>query len=113
MAKASPYETGELTDSIFLILLTVVNPIHGYRIMQEIKEMTQNTMVIGPANMYTTLKKMKAADWITEIAEEEGKILYQITPKGREILLRDYEKRKRIMEVANERMEIGNEGTAK
>ena len=33
MAKKSPYETGELSDSIFLILLATLEPVHGYRIM--------------------------------------------------------------------------------
>lgn len=34
MAKKSPYETGKLSDSIFLILLATLEPVHGYRIMQ-------------------------------------------------------------------------------
>ena len=29
MAKKSPYETGELSDSIFLILLATLEPVHG------------------------------------------------------------------------------------
>ena len=64
MAKRSPYETGELSDSIFLILLATLEPVHGYRIMQGIKESTQGTVEIGPATMYTTLKKLKGAGWI-------------------------------------------------
>ena len=70
MAKRSPYETGELSDSIFLILLATLEPVHGYRIMQRIKESTQGTVEIGPATMYTTLKKLKGAGWIAEIADE-------------------------------------------
>lgn len=69
MAKRSPYETGELSDSIFLILLATLEPVHGYRIMQGIKESTQGTVEIGPATMYTTLKKLKGAGWIAEIAD--------------------------------------------
>lgn len=40
MAKVSPYESGNLTDSIFLILLATLKPIHGYRIMQTVQDMT-------------------------------------------------------------------------
>ena len=69
MAKRSPYETGELSDSIFLILLATLEPVHGYRIMQRIKESTQGTVEIGPATMYTTLKKLKGAGWIAEFAD--------------------------------------------
>ena len=85
MAKRSPYETGELSDSIFLILLATLEPVHGYRIMQGIKESTQGTVEIGPATMYTTLKKLKGVGWIAEIAdavegpEGESRIRYAAT----------------------------------
>ena len=42
MAKVSPYETGELTDSIFFTLLVLTEPIHGYLIMQKVAEITDN-----------------------------------------------------------------------
>lgn len=106
MAKTSPYESGELTDSMFLILLTIINPIHGYKIMQKIKEMTDNNIIIGPATMYTTLKKMKAAQWIDEMPSKDGKILYQITDKGKEILMNDYRKKQNIVNIA--RKELGD-----
>ncbi len=107
MAKTSPYESGELTDSMFLILLTIINPIHGYKIMQKIKDMTDNNIIIGPATMYTTLKKMRAAQWIDEIPSEDGKILYQITNKGRDILINDYRKKQNIVDIAKK--ELGEE----
>ena len=107
LAKTSPYESGELTDSMFLILLTIINPIHGYKIMQKIKDMTDNNIIIGPATMYTTLKKMRAAQWIDEIPSEDGKILYQITNKGRDILINDYRKKQNIVDIAKK--ELGEE----
>ena len=49
MAKKSPYETGELSDSIFLILLATLEPVHGYRIMQGVEESTDGAVKIGRA----------------------------------------------------------------
>ena len=46
MAKLSPYETGELTDSIFFTLLVLTKPIHGYMIMQKVAEITNNSVII-------------------------------------------------------------------
>lgn len=106
MAKRSPYETGELSDSIFLILLATLAPVHGYRIMQGIKESTQGAVEIGPATMYTTLKKLKGAGWIAEIAdasdasEGESRIRYTATDEGRAVLRRDFERRRRLMALA-------------
>ena len=103
MAKRSPYETGELSDSIFLILLATLEPAHGYRIMQGIRESTQGTVEIGPATMYTTLKKLKGAGWIAELAdaaEGEGRIRYAATDEGRAVLRRDFERRRRLLALA-------------
>lgn len=100
MSKMSPYESEELTDSIFLILLTTLEPVHGYGIMQRINEMTSGESSIGPATMYTTLKKMKSAGWIEEIFQEDSKILYRITSKGEDILTRDYRRRVTILNLA-------------
>lgn len=99
MAKSSPYESGELTESIFLILLVLTRPTYGYRIMQQLKDMIDD-VVVGPATMYTTLKKMKDAGWISEVSEDEGRILYEITQKGQKILLLDYQKKKNVMGLA-------------
>ncbi len=111
MAKISPYESGVLTDSIFLILLTTLEPIHGYKIMQNVQEMTGGEVEIGPATMYTTLKKLCQAGWIAESREEEStetKILYRITGEGKEILYRNYENRKKIVELAKLSLERKN-----
>ena len=96
----SPYETGELTDHIFFILLATVTPIHGYGIMKIVQETTEQSIEIGPATMYTTLKKLNQAGWISEIGEEDSKILYKITEVGRDILSENFERRKRIVDFA-------------
>lgn len=106
MAKRSPYETGELSDSIFLILLATLEPVHGYRIMQGVEESTDGAVKIGPATMYTTLKKLKGVGWIAEIAdavegpEGESRIRYAATDEGRAVLRRDFERRRRLLALA-------------
>jgi len=94
MAKLSPYETGELTDSIFFTLLVLIEPIHGYMIMQKVAEITNNSIIIGPATMYTT------AGWIEEKEVDNSKKEYHITPKGEEILNRNLQQRQFLVDVA-------------
>lgn len=110
MARTSPYETGELTDSMFLILLATLEPIHGYRIMQVVQTMTGGTMEIGPATMYTTLKKLNQAGWIAEISGGDAKILYQVTPGGRNILRENFNRRKQIVSIAEEHFILDSGG---
>lgn len=47
-----------LTDSTYLILLALLKPKHGYLIMKQIDDLSQGTFEIGPATMYTILKKL-------------------------------------------------------
>lgn len=100
MAKKSPYESGELTDSIFLILLATLKPVHGYKIMKMIQDMTQGDVDIGPATMYTTLRKLSDVEWIEGIGESDSKLLYQITGEGKKVLLDNFRRRKKIMQIA-------------
>ena len=100
MAKKSPYESGELTDSIFLILLATLKPVHGYKIMKMIQEMTQGDVDIGPATMYTTLRKLSDVKWIEGTGESDSKLLYQITDEGKKILRDNFMRRKKIMHIA-------------
>jgi len=110
MAKISPYETGELTDSIFFILLATSVPIHGYGIMKAVQENTEQSIDIGPATMYTTLKKLTLAGWIKETGEEDSKILYKITDAGQAIVNENFERRKKIVDFANKMMGGLNNG---
>lgn len=105
LAKTSPYDSGELTDSIFLILLSTLQPSHGYKIMQQIQETTKNLVEIGPATMYTTLRKLLLVGWISEQPEGDSKILYTITAKGKEVLIKNYLYRKSILQIASIHME--------
>ena len=100
MAKLSPYETGELTDSIFFTLLVLTEPIHGYLIMQKVAEITDNKIIIGPATMYTSLGKMVSVGWIEDKEIDNSKKEYHITPKGMEVLEENLKLRQFLLDVA-------------
>ena len=104
MAKLSPYETGELTDSIFFTLLVLTEPIHGYLIMQKVAEITNNNIIIGPATMYTTLGKMVSVGWIEDKEIDNSKKEYHITPKGMEVLEKNLKLRQFLLDAAKKFM---------
>lgn len=72
MPRTDSLELGELTDSMFYILLTLTTPRHGYLVMQFVEETTRGRMQIGPASMYTIIKKLLNAELI-ESMDEDGK----------------------------------------
>ena len=87
MARAKSLNTGELTDTMYYILLNLIKPSHGYMIMQNVEALTHNKFSIGPGSLYTTLKKLLDEDLIKMIKDQEdNKKTYVITDKGLRML---------------------------
>ena len=75
-----------LSEATYYILLTLVEPLHGYGVMQKVESISDGTVNVGPGTLYgafTTLEKEKL---ITMVREEERRKSYLLTPKGREVL---------------------------
>ena len=100
MAKASPYETGELSDSMVLILACTAEPAHGYLIMRELRERSNGEVEIGPATMYRVLKGMKEAGWVEELASGGTRVAYRATEAGLRVLEDDLARRRGILGLA-------------
>jgi DNA-binding PadR family transcriptional regulator len=99
MARKKSLDEEQLTDTNYYILLAMTEPIHGYGIMQKIKEISEGTFEVGPASLYTSLKKMMEAGLIKlNNNKESDKKVYSLTEDGRVFLYRDYERRKKIVE---------------
>jgi len=64
--------------------------------MSKIDEMTGGDVRIGPASLYTTLKKLTDAGFIRLIAEEDTKKVYCITDEGWATLQIEIDKRERF-----------------
>lgn len=98
MARKKTLEENQLTDTFYYILLSITEPIHGYAIMQRVKEISEGTFEIGPASLYTSLKKMLVAELlILKETEDVDKKVYELTDQGRAILRKDYLRRKAMV----------------
>ncbi|MGA9287473.1 MAG: PadR family transcriptional regulator [Anaerobacillus sp.] len=96
MPRNDSLDVGELTDTSYYILLSLMEPKHGYLIMKTIESMTNNMVVIGPASMYTTIKKLLGAELIQLHDKADKKKVYVINDKGIEVVKKEIE-RKRVM----------------
>ena len=94
MARGKALDEDILTDSTYYVLLTLVKPMHGYGIMQKINEYPMGEMVIGPASLYTIIKKLQSAHLIQLLEDdEERRKTYTLTTKGKELLKKDIKRR--------------------
>lgn len=103
MGRSVSLEMGELTDTAYYILLSLVDAKHGYLIMQTIEEMTNHQFVIGPASMYTTIKKLLASELIQLFDDPDPKRkTYIATEKGIELLKKEVKRRREMVLHAEE-----------
>lgn len=75
-----------MTETGFYILFCLQEEMHGYNIIQKVKEMTGGEIVIGAGTMYGSLSKMEKDGLIRFVREEEKRKLYQTTELGTEVL---------------------------
>ena len=91
---------------MFYIMAALTKPRHGYAIMALIEETTEGAIKIGPASMYTIIKKLLKQEWIYlyEGADARRKT-YLLTDKGKEILKEDMDVRKMMIQLAENGLE--------
>lgn len=103
MGRNVSLEMGELTDTAYYILLSLIDAKHGYLIMQNIEELTQQRFTIGPASMYTTIKKLLASELIKLFDDSDPKRkTYIATEKGMDLLKKEVERRREMVLHAEE-----------
>lgn len=99
MARGKALDEDILTDSTYYILITLVDSMHGYSIMQRVKELSNGEMEIGPASLYTIIKKLQGADLIVLLdKDDKRRKTYKLTSKGKEILKKDIQRRINMVE---------------
>lgn len=80
----------KITNGIYLLLLVMRNPIHGYGAAKKVAEISNGKFIIPPGTLYGILDKMTKGNLISVYGEEmvgnKKKILYKITEKGELIL---------------------------
>ena len=75
-----------LTPQMFYILLVLHEPMHGYDIMQKVKEITDGELQIGAGTLYTLLPRFESEMYIKLVKEENKRKIYQITNTGKKKL---------------------------
>ncbi|WP_028775947.1 PadR family transcriptional regulator [Shimazuella kribbensis] len=104
MPRTDSLEMGELTDTSYYILLSLLDAKHGYLVMKTIEQMTNNTFSIGPASLYTTIKKLVKAKLIEELEQPDiqNKKTYVTTKNGIQLLKKEVQRRREMVRHAEE-----------
>ena len=85
-----------LTEQMYYVLLTLcAGPMHGYRMMQYVAQLTQGRVVIGAGTLYALLGRFEEEGCIRLSGESEGRKSYELTPEGRRVLEREFDRLQR------------------
>ncbi|MBQ8176813.1 MAG: PadR family transcriptional regulator [Oscillospiraceae bacterium] len=92
-----PYNGGPMTEAMYYVLLALMNPGHGYRLMNAISEISGGRVSMGPGTLYGVLTRMQK-DGLILIAEDDGRRkTYAITDSGKAALKEEYNRLKAMV----------------
>lgn len=117
MAEANHDPAGflPLTPAAFHILLALAGEEkHGYAIMQEVEEISESQVNIGPGTLYGTIKRLLNDDLIVESEErpdpemdDQRRRYYRMTALGQKVLQAEAQRLARLVTQARSRQVLG------
>ena len=75
-----------LTEAVYYILLSLMEPMHGYGIMQNVETLSVGRVRLAAGTLYGAINTLLERGWITALpgARDSRKKEYQITDLGKE-----------------------------
>ncbi|MBR2045082.1 MAG: helix-turn-helix transcriptional regulator [Agathobacter sp.] len=95
-----------LTEPMYYILLALTEECCGVDIMEKVKMISHGRVLVGPGTLYAMLAKFEENGVIRLTASEGRRKSYVITEVGREMLQKEYERLKTMVEDGMTTMSI-------
>jgi DNA-binding PadR family transcriptional regulator len=94
-----------MTRAEFHVLLALRHSSrHGYAIMQDVEELSEGQLRLGPGTLYTAIKRLVAAGLIAECeADGERRRCYRLTRKGKTVATEEAQQLSNLVRIARKR----------
>lgn len=107
-SEAQPADHPPLTPVVLHILLALADGArHGYAIAQEVEEMSEGQVRMGPGTLYGSLQRMLDAGLVDNATsgrkddpDEARRRYYRSTPLGRRVLEQELQRLGRVLTLA-------------
>ena len=87
------YTGGPMTEAMYYILLSLLCPSHGYRLMQAVGEVSGGRVKMGPGTLYGVLARLEEDGLILRLSRTgDRRKTYALTPAGRQALQTEYDR---------------------
>lgn len=82
------WERTALTEAVYYILLSLYTPMHGYGIMQNVRELSNDRVNLGAGTLYGAINTLMEKKWIQPVdgGHDSRKKEYVITKLGTSVI---------------------------
>jgi len=91
---------GALTEAVYYILLSLMEPLHGYGIMQNVDRLSGGRLKLAAGTLYGAISTMLEKGWITALggSADSRKKEYVITEAGQAVLRAEYRRLRELVD---------------
>jgi DNA-binding PadR family transcriptional regulator len=94
-----------LTETVYYILLALLEPAHGYLIMQKVEELSNGEVRIAAGTLYGAIENLLKLNFIQPVKSDDSRRkVYVITDEGKTILILDFKRMNHIIKVTENRL---------
>lgn len=95
-----------LTEAVYYILLSLMEPMHGYGIMQNVEALSGGRVRLAAGTLYGAINTLLERGWITALpgARDSRKKEYQITDLGKEAVTAEITRLQELLKNGREIM---------
>lgn len=92
-----------LTEAVYYILLSLMKPMHGYGIIQNVEQLSNGRVKLAAGTLYGAINTLLEKNWIIALPGEKDsrKKEYQITEAGKQMLQTELLRLKELIENGN------------
>lgn len=91
-----------LTETTFFIMVSLIEPSHGYAVMQKVEELSYGRVRIAAGTMYGATENLLKQKLIREVpSDDKRRRVYQLTDNGKEVLQFETERLKQLVVIAD------------
>lgn len=89
-----------LTEGVYYILLSLLEPLHGYGIIQNVEQLSGGRVRLAAGTLYGAINTLLEKGWIVALEGEADsrKKEYVITETGREMLQKEVQRLSELLE---------------
>ncbi len=94
-----------LTETTYYILLSLLQPAHGYLIMQKVEELSNQQVRIAAGTLYGAIENLLKQKLIQCVkSEDKRRKVYIISEKGNQVLRLDLERMQRLVSITESQL---------